>query len=103
MISAATPLERLAQFIELEAIGDAEAGACAKHLDAGERLAFETASELLYIDPKASQRLCHVAHNAWPLIADDLQCDEPRRFFGLCRPAPIDRNAQAGGRKLRQR
>src|ERR1700690_2062812 len=97
------PLERLAQFVELEPVGDAEARGRAKHLDAGKRLAFETAYELFNVDAEAGERLRHVAHDARPLVADDLQRDKARRFFGLRCSAALDRDAQARRRELPKR
>jgi len=57
----------------------------AKHLDTRERLAFETAHKLFDVDAEVSERLRHVAHDTWPLVGDDLERDEARRLFGLCR------------------
>ncbi len=82
--------QRLAEVVERQAFGDAETRTCSKHLDAGERLAFETAHELFDVDAEAGERLRHVAHDACPLLADDLQRDEPRRLFGLCGGAALD-------------
>ena len=88
MISPASRSSALRKIVEREAIGDAEAGGRAKHLGAGERLAFQAAGELLDVDAEATQRLGHVAHNARPLATEDVEGDEPLWAF---RPRPTRR------------
>ena len=95
MISAASRSSVLRRSSSLRPSGTLEARGRAKHLDAGERLAFEAAHELFDVDAEAGERLCHVAHDARPLFADDLQRDESPGFFGLGRSAAFDRDAQA--------
>src|SRR5208283_3463495 len=65
---AREPLQRLAQVVERQRLGRAEAGVRAEHLDPGEGGAFETALEFLDIDPEAAQRLSHVTYDAGPLV-----------------------------------
>ncbi len=100
---ARKPLERLAQVVEREAIGDAEASGRAKHLGAGEWLAFQAARELLDVDAEATQRLGHVAHDARPLATEDAEGDEPPGLFDLDRRAALDRDAQAGRFEIAKR
>ena len=95
MISAASRSSALRNSSSLRSFGDAEARRRAKHLDASERLAFETAHELFDVDAEVSERLRHIAHDTRPLVADDLQRDKTRRLFGLCGGAALDRDTQA--------
>ena len=99
---AGEPLERPAQVLERQRLGGAEPGVGAEHLDAGEGGAFEAALEFLDIDAERGQRLGDVAHDARPLVAENVEGDQARRRRRLLVSAALDRQTEPRRREVAQ-